>query len=389
MIDPPSTARRRVYLDHGATSFPKPVAVWEAVIESGQTLGAPAGRGAYREAALVDRWIEKTRGLVARLLGAKAERVVFTLNGTDSLNIALKGTLQPGDHVVTTVLEHNSVLRPLAAIERDRAITVTRVRADREGRVRLDDIARAITFRTRLVAVTHASNVCGTILPIRAIGEVARRAGAHFLVDAAQTAGTVPIHMEEDGIDLLCAPGHKGLLGPPGTGVLAVRDGVEVTPWREGGSGTRSEEPEQPSDYPMRLEAGSPNVPGIAGLGAGVEHLLREGVPRVHERLQELGRSLWEGLERIPGLWVGGPRDLREREPIFPINVEGFSPHDLAAALDASFGVQCRAGLHCAPLAHEALGTAPGGSCRLSLGSMSTQEDVGAAIAAVAAIAKR
>jgi cysteine desulfurase / selenocysteine lyase len=295
--------------------------------------------------------------------------------------------LRQGDHVVTTVLEHNSVARPLRALEEDRAIEVTRVPAAEDGAVDPEDVRRAVGPRTRLIAVIHASNVCGAILPIRDIGRIARERGVLFLVDAAQTAGSVPLDLVADGIDILAVPGHKGLLGPPGTGALLVGPGVEVRGLRQGGTGTRSESAEHPADFPDRLEAGTPNAPGIAGLGAAAERLLREGVDRVRDRLTSLGRRLAEGLAGIPGLSVRGPSDPAAREPIFPVRLEGTSAEELAAALEAGFRVQTRAGLHCAPGAHAALGTFPGGACRLSLGYGSTAEDVDAALAALRALA--
>jgi selenocysteine lyase/cysteine desulfurase len=271
----------------------------------------------------------------------------------------------------------------------ERAIVVSRVAASSAGEVDPDDFRRAMTPGTRLVAVLHASNVCGVRLPIAEIGRIAHERGALFLVDAAQTAGSFPIDMARDGIDLLAVPGHKGLLGPPGTGALLVGPGVEVRGLREGGTGTRSESAEHPAEYPQRLEAGSPNGPGIAGLGAGVEHLLAEGIDRVRESLEALGRRLSGGLEGIPGLRAPGPADPSAREPIFPVTLEGYTPEELAAALEAGFRIQTRAGLHCAPGAHRALGTFPAGACRLSLGYGSTEEDVDAAVEALRELARK
>jgi cysteine desulfurase / selenocysteine lyase len=379
--------RRRVYLDHAATSWPKPPAVWEAVLFAGRDVGAPAGRSGYAEALESDRTLERARAALARLLGGTPDRVAFTLNATDGLNMALQGVLGPGDHAVTTAIEHNSVVRPLRELELRRGVEVTRVPAAGDGMVDPGDIARAIRPSTRLVAVLHASNVCGVRLPIAEIGRIARERGARLLVDAAQTAGSFPIDMEEDGIDFLAVPGHKGLLGPLGTGALLLGKDVELTGLRQGGTGTRSEEPEHPRELPEGLEAGSPNVPGIAGLLAGVERLLMEGVEAVAARLERLAAELQAGLEQVPGLVWYGPRDLKVREPIYPVNLAGYHPQELAAALESGFRVQTRAGLHCAPGAHRAIGTFPGGACRLSLGATSELEDVQAALAALRELA--
>ena len=378
----------RVYLDHAATSHPKPPEVWEAVLRVGRDLGGPAGRSAYAEAGEIDRSIERARGALARLLGGTPDRVAFTLNATDALNIALKGLLRTGDHVVTTDLEHNSVARPLRALEAERRIEVSRVRAAGDGTVDPGDIRRAIGPRTRLVAILHASNVSGARIPIPEIGRAARERGVLLLVDAAQTAGAFPIDLRRDLIDVLAVPGHKALLGPSGTGALLLGEGVEVPALREGGTGTHSESTEHPREYPQRLEAGSPNAPGIAGLAAGVEHLLERGVESVRAHLAALGRRLEEGLDGLPGLAWYGPRRSADREPIYPVNLDGYRPADLAAALESGFRVQARAGLHCAPGAHRALGTFPEGACRLSLGASSSMEDVDAALAALRELAK-
>jgi cysteine desulfurase family protein len=354
----------------------------------GRDIGAPAGRSAYREAEEVNAILERARVVLARLLGSSRERVAFTLNATDALNIAIKGILRPRDHVVTTVLEHNSVTRPLRTLELERAVQVSRVQAAGDGTVDPDDVRRAIRPNTRLIAILHASNVCGVRLPVRSLGEIAREREIPFLVDAAQTAGSHPIDMREDHIDILAVPGHKGLLGPPGTGALLLGEGVELEGLRQGGTGTQSERAEHPRDYPHRLEAGSPNAPGVAGLCAGVEHILQRGVDSLQAHLESLGRELQEGLDRIGGLTWYGPRSPAEREPIYSVNLAGYKPVELAAALEAGFRVQARAGLHCAPGAHRALGTFPGGTCRLSLGATSTREDVETALAALEELAK-
>ncbi len=386
----------RTYLDNAATSFPKAPGVWDAFRAIAEHVGAPAGRSSYDDAARVDAAIERARIRVGRFFGAPSHCVAFTLNATDALNMAIRGLLRPEraaaadavDHVVTTALEHNSVRRPVEGLRRRGAADVTVVAASPRGEVDPDDIARAIGPRTRLVAFTHASNVCGTVLPIREIAAICREREVLCLVDAAQTAGTMPIDLAADGIDLLAVPGHKGLLGPPGTGALILRhDAIDIAPWREGGTGTASDELAQPQGLPMRLEAGSPNAPGVVALAAGIEYLETRGLDAVGARCSELTARLVEGLLDIPGVAVPGPAPGVPREPVVSIVVGGWHPHELASALDASFGVQTRSGLHCAPGAHQALGTHPDGTCRLSPGLFTTDEEIDAAIEAVRALA--
>jgi cysteine desulfurase family protein len=377
----------RRYLDHAATSFPKPPEVWEAFRAVAEDLGAPAGRSAYRRALETERRVELARAALARFFGARPDRVAFTLNATDALNTALKGHLRPGDHVVTTAVEHNSVLRPLAALEHGGGVSVSHVGADAEGRIEPDDVRRALRASTRLVALCHASNVSGAIQPLAEVGRLARERGIPLLLDAAQTAGSVPIDIERDAVDFLAVPGHKGLLGPLGVGALIFSERVEVRPLREGGTGFRSEETVQPPEYPQRLEAGSPNAPGIAALGAALGWIERRGLASIREQLESLMRRFQEGLDALPRVVWHGPRPVVDREPVYCVRVEGYSPDELAALLDASFGIEVRAGLHCAPLAHRAIGTFPEGACRFSFGAMSTIEDVDAAVAALRRIA--
>lgn len=377
----------RIYLDNAATSFPKPAAVWEAVLEAGRDCGANAGRSTYRTAQAASGILDDARARLARLFGGAPERVVLSLNATDALNIALKGYLRPGDHAITSCMEHNSVRRPLAGLARDRGVRVSRVAADGVGRVDPDAIRRAITPGTRLVALVHASNVCGTIQPVEAVGRICREHEIAFLVDAAQTAGSVELDMPSVGIDLLAVPGHKGLLGPLGTGALILGPDIDLAPWREGGTGSLSAEQDQPRDLPDRLEAGSPNVPGIAGLAAGLRYLEDAGLASVRGRLRELAAHLYAQLVEVPGLEQWGDPDLGEREAIFSIRLPGYRPDELGALLDAAYGIEVRSGLHCAPGAHEALGTFPDGSVRISPGPFTTEEEIDALIAALTELA--
>ncbi|MCI0360132.1 MAG: aminotransferase class V-fold PLP-dependent enzyme [Planctomycetaceae bacterium] len=379
-------APARVYLDNAATSWPKPEAVYRAVDDYQRRLGAPAGRSSYAEAAQTERIVAACRQKVARLIAAAdPKRIVFTLNGSDSLNMALHGLLQPGDHVVTSVCEHNSVLRPLRFLAEHRGVATAYVPCDAAGIVDPDEVRRAITRQTKLVAILHASNVTGSIQPIAEIGQIAKQHGASLLVDAAQSLGYLPIDVNELGCDLLAAPGHKGLLGPLGTGVLYLSPGIEqrLLPLRQGGTGTRSDEDVQPSSLPDRYESGNLNVPGIVGLEAGVTHLLDAGIDRCREHQSQLTARLLDGLAGLPAVTLYGSRNLAERVGVVSLNVAGYDPRELASLLDAQWSIQTRAGIHCAPRMHQALGTVPAGTLRLSIGHFTTEAEIDAAIAAL------
>jgi cysteine desulfurase family protein len=382
---------RRIYLDNAATSWPKPEEVYVAVERYQRELGAPAGRSGYAEAVIVSQAVGDARLQLARLLGvADASRVIFTFNGSDSLNLAIHGLLVAGDHVVTSVIEHNSVLRPLAALEDSAGVSVTRVACDSFGVIDPDAVRCAIRPATRLVAISHASNVTGAVQPIAEISRIAHEAGALVLCDAAQTAGHLSVDLEELGVDLLATSGHKGLLGPLGTGVLALASGVaeKLDSVRQGGTGTNSEQARQPCELPYKYESGNLNVPGILGLGAGVDYLRRRGLDDVRAHGTALADRLLAGFRDIPGLRVLGPATAGARVPLVSIVVEGYDPQEMAVSLDAVYRVQVRSGLHCAPLMHEALGTQrSGGTIRFSLGVFNTQEDIDDAIRAVAEIA--
>ncbi len=381
----------RIYLDNAATSWPKPPGVYEAVEHFQRDLGAPAGRGAYRHANEVERLLNDARHRIAQLINADdPRRVIFTFNGTDSLNLALHGILRPGDHVVTTVLEHNSVLRPLRWLEEHRDVAVTRIPSDAAGVVDPDEVRRAIRPNTRLVAAIHVSNVTGAIQPVEEICEIAHAAGALTLVDAAQSLGHLPIDVQAAGTDLLAAPGHKGLLGPLGTGVLFVASGVEtqLAPLRQGGTGTHSEEDRQPDSLPDKFEAGNHNMAGIAGLCASVSYLQKRGVNEIRRHEQQLTKRLLDGLREIAGVTILGPANAERQLGVVSVTLDGYDPQEVAAMLDASHGVQVRAGMHCAPLAHRALGTAAlGGTIRFSPGALNSETAVEVAIESLAEIA--
>lgn len=380
----------RIYLDNAATSWPKPESVYRAVDDYQRRLGAPAGRGAYAEAAETERVVASCRKKLVQLIGASdPSRIIFTQNGTDSLNLALHGLLRPDDHVVTTVCEHNSVLRPLRFLAEHRGVRVTYVDCDSAGVVDAEDIRRAVTSQTRLIALVHASNVTGALQPVEEVGQIAAQLGCYYLLDAAQSLGHEPVDVRRIGCDLLAAPGHKGLLGPLGAGMLYIADGVEqeVLPIRQGGTGTRSDDDIQPATLPDRYEAGNLNVPGIVGLEAAVSEVLSRGAIAIQSHARELTGRLLEGLAAIPGITLYGPRSTEQRVGVVSLNVAGYDPQELASLLDSQWSIQARAGLHCAPRMHAALGTAPSGTLRLSVGMFNTAGHIDAVLAAVAEIA--
>lgn len=383
----------RIYLDNAATTWPKPEAVYQAVDEYQRRIGCSPGRSTYADALAADRVVLEARLAVARWLRVgQADHVLFAFNGTDALNMALRGMIRPGDHVVTTMADHNSVLRPLRWLAEHYGVRVDYVACDSEGFVELDALRSKLNRATRLVAVNHASNVTGTLQRLEAIVDAVRRhSSAMVLVDAAQSLGHVPLFPGEIGIDLLAAPGHKGLLGPGGTGILYVRPGLEeeLVPLRFGGTGSRSDEDRQPDEWPDRYEPGNPNTPALAGLIKGIEYLEQRGLDDLRAHEVTLTQRLIDGLHAIPGVEVYGPKNAADRVGVVSINVKGLSPHELAAILDGQFHIQVRAGIHCAPLIHRRLGTLErGGAVRFSLGPFNTLEHVEAAIAAVGQIAQ-
>jgi cysteine desulfurase family protein len=381
MPRPESGHSRRIYLDNAATSWPKPEAVYAASDRYARDVGAAAGRSAYRHAAEAERIVELTRSKVARLIGAEnPANVLFTLNGTDSLNTAIHGVLRPGDHVVASHAEHNSVLRPLAELRRRIGIEVSYIPVDGEGYIRPDDVLAAVRPETRLVALIHASNVTGAVQPLEEIGARLGDLPPLFLVDAAQSLGHWPLSVDELHADLVAAPGHKGLLGPLGTGILYVRPEVadQVASLRQGGTGTSSEQEEQPSQLPCKFEAGNVNVVGLAGLGAAADYLLANGkVDEIRSHEERLTNQLLAGLREIPGTIVHGPIGEAPRVGVVSITAGGYDPQDFAAMLDATSGVQTRSGLHCAPRMHRSLGTVErGGTVRFSVGHANSAEDI-------------
>jgi cysteine desulfurase family protein len=376
-----------IYLDNAATSWPKPETVYRAMDTFIRELGANPGRASFRMAVEAEKIIREARVLLKNFFNApSADHVIFTLNCTDALNIALKGLLSPGDHVITSHLEHNSVSRPLNRLA-ETGVVYTMVPHYPDGLIDPAEIKKMIRPETKLIVLTHASNVLGTLEPVTEIGSIAAAHDLIFILDAAQTAGTVPIDLKETRINILACPGHKGLLGPPGTGLLVINDPVEIASLREGGTGSLSQEPVQPSYLPDHLEAGTPNTAGIAGLMAGVEFILNEGLEKIRGHELMLMDLLLTELLRIPGVTVYGTDDADRRTGLLSFNIEGWDPQDVAAVLESRFEIACRAGLHCAPWAHRALGTYPSGAVRFSISYFNKKSEIEAAIEAVSALA--
>jgi cysteine desulfurase family protein len=387
----PESSAPRIYLDNAATSWPKPAAVYDAIDDYNRNLGVAVGRGAFQQAIDVQGIVDRCRKRAADLLGAESwDRIVFTFNGTDSLNLALQGLLAAGDHVVTSDVEHNSVLRPLQELNRRAGVEISVVAADRTGRIDPADVRAALRPNTKLVAMIHASNVTGTIQPIADVAEIAREAGVLCLVDAAQSAGHLPIDLKNMPVDLLACPGHKGLLGPLGTGLLYMRPGVEqqLQSIRQGGTGSNSEDDRQPEMLPDKYESGNHNAPGLCGLEAALAWIQERGVESIRAHEQELTSRLLEGLERIERLKLHGPCDAEKQVGVVSVTIPDFEPQVLASILDESFGIQTRAGLHCAPGIHRALGTFEGGgTVRISVGSFTTTSEIDAAVTGLAELA--
>lgn len=366
-----------IYLDNAATSYPKPEAMPRAVHDYLVNIGVSSGRGAYRKALQADKLVFETRKRLASLFNVKdTSRIVFTLNVTESLNLALKGMLKPGDHVVTTSMEHNAMWRPLKVLEEERGITLTAVPCPQGNAVKPEDVEKAITPQTRLVAVTHASNVTGTLMPLEDIGIICRKYNVPLLLDAAQTAGVYPVDVEKLNIDLLAFTGHKGLLGPNGTGGLFIASGIDLAPLKEGGTGEESLLEHQPLTLPDRFEAGTPNITGIAGLGAALQFILDQGVEDICVHEESLTAYALERLPAVPGITIYGPQSARERVAVISFNLEDIAPEEVGYVLDEAYGIMVRAGLHCSPCAHRCLGTVDRGAVRISFGYFNTHQEI-------------
>ncbi len=380
-----------IYFDNAATSWPKPPEVAEAMPHFLREVGANPGRSAHRLAVESGRIVYAAREAICELVNAPDPlRVAFTANVTAALNMAMRGLLRPGHHVITSSMEHNSVMRPLRALERE-GVGLTVVRCSPEGALNPADVEAAIRPNTRMIVLNHASNVSGTILPVREVGRIARARGLLLLVDAAQTAGAYPIDVQADGIDLLAFTGHKSLLGPMGTGGLIVGERVDVSqmePLIRGGTGSRSEREEQPDFLPDMLESGTPNAVGLAGLEAGIRWVMLRGVDAIRAHERTLAQRLMDGLQEIDGVTVYGPLDSARQTATVSFNIAGMEPSEVGLRLDEEHGILCRVGLHCAPAAHKTLGTFPVGTVRFGMGVFNTVDEVDAALAAVAELAR-
>ena len=376
-----------IYLDSAATSYHKPDGVARAVAEAISHMGNP-GRGAHEASLDASRVVYGTREKMAELFGAEeASQIVFTANSTESLNTAIQGLADPGDHVITTVMEHNSVLRPLYRLEAERSVSLSFVPADRQGRIDYGEFERLIRPETRAIICTHASNLTGNAVDIGRVGAIAHAHGLIFLVDASQTAGVLPIDMEAQQIDLLCFTGHKSLMGPQGTGGLCLGENVALRPWKVGGTGVQTYNPAQPEQLPTRLEAGTLNGHGIAGLSAALDYIRTVGMETIREKEEALMRRFYEGVSAIPGVTVYGDFTA-PRTAVVALNIRDYDSGEVSDALAQDYGIATRPGAHCAPRMHRALGTEHQGAVRFSFGWFNTEHEIDTAIRAVKELAE-
>lgn len=376
-----------IYLDNAATTMRKPEEVIEAVVQAMHSMGN-AGRGAHGASLQASRTIYDTRELLCHFFGGTdPRRIVFTSNSTESLNIAIKGLLKSGDHVITTMLEHNSVLRPLYEME-EKGVELTIIPADKKGVIDYDDIEKAIRPNTKAVVCTHGSNLTGNVVDIEKIGKITRGKEILLIVDASQTAGVFPIDVEKMNIDVLCFTGHKGLMGPQGTGGMYVREGLQIRPLKSGGSGVQTYSKAHPSEMPTALEAGTMNGHGIAGLHAAVEYIQKIGIDQIRKREQECMKRFYEGVVQVPGVKVYGDFEDMNRCAIVSLNIGDYDSSEVSDELLTEYGISTRPGAHCAPLMHEALGTVEQGAVRFSFSHFTTDEEVDIAIKAIRELAE-
>lgn len=375
-----------IYFDNAATSWPKPDTVVQAMAEFMNQIGANPGRSGHRKSVEAGRIVNDARENIAELFKIKDPmRVVFGLNATEALNLGIKGILKKGDHVITGSMEHNSVMRPLRDLE-NKGVELTIVQCSVEGFLKPEDVAEAVKGNTRLIVLNHASNVVGSIIPTREIGKIARESHVPFMLDAAQSAGCIPIDMEIDSIDLLVFTGHKSLMGPQGTGGIIIGEGVDIetlTPLKFGGTGSRSEFEFQPDFLPDRYESGTMNTVGLAGLAAGVRFVLNESVEKIQEKEMRLTKRVIENALGIQGLKLFGGHDATKQTPTLSFTLEGISPSEAGLILDEEFEIMCRVGLHCAPSAHKTIGTFPDGTIRFAMGYFNTEAEVDFALGVI------
>lgn len=376
-----------IYMDNAATTMRKPKEVTDAVVAAMNSMGN-AGRGAHAASLGASRTIYDTREALARFFGAESpKQIVFTNNSTESLNIAIKGILNPGDHVITTALEHNSVLRPIYEMQ-ERGVEVTIVPADEKGNLSYEEMETVICEKTKAIVCTNGSNLTGNYVDIVRVGEMAKRHNVLFVVDASQTAGVYPIDVKSAQIDVLCFTGHKSLLGPQGTGGMYVREGLVLRPLKSGGSGVQTYSKHHPTDMPTALEAGTLNGHGIAGLGAAVSYLEQEGIDKIREKELSLMWKFYEGIKDVPGIKIYGDFETDKRCPIVTLNIGDYDSSEVSDELLMEYGISTRPGAHCAPLMHEALGTVEQGAVRFSFSHYNTEEEVEIAIRAIKELAE-
>jgi len=374
-----------IYMDNAATSWPKPDETMTAMVEYAQAVGANPGRSGHRLSVDAGRVVLDTRESVAELFSVpNLLRVIFTKNATEALNIAINSLLKPGDHVITSGMEHNSVMRPLRGMEKQ-DVELSVVPCSTAGELDPDDVKRHITKNTRAIFLTHASNVTGTLMPVSEVGRIARERGIVFCIDAAQTAGAIPIDVEAMSIDILAFTGHKSLFGPQGTGGLYLADKLEkiIEPIMTGGTGSRSESEEQPAFLPDRYESGTPNTIGIAGLGAGIRFISSVGIDTIRDKEVALTAMMIEGLRSMPEVTLYGCGDAARQTAVVSFTISGMSPAEVAMILDEEFSIMSRPGLQCAPAAHRTIGTFSAGTVRLSLGYFLEERDIRIALSAV------
>ncbi len=376
-----------IYLDNAATTFPKPEIVYDTLDKSFRFEGANPGRSGHQLALKAGRNVYKTRERIADLFSIDSPmQIVLTHNTTSALNLAIKGVLFPKDHVILTSMEHNSVVRPIKELEK-LGVENSIVWCNEKGEIGLEDIKNEIKENTKLIVTTHASNITGTLLPIRQIGEIAREHNVLYLVDGAQTAGVFDINVKEMNIDLLAVAGHKGLLGPPGTGALYIRKGVNLKTLMEGGTGSESESIFQPAMMPDLHESGTANMPGLAGLGVGIQWIQDTGIGYIRQHEQQLLTVLLKGLQSIPKVKIYGMCDINKQAPVVSFNIWDKGSSQVAFELDRNYNIATRSGLHCAPLAHETIGTLKQGTVRLSLGYFNTTQEIEKTVHAISKIA--
>jgi len=378
-----------IYLDNSATSFPKPQSVYEFMNSFYCSHGVSPGRSGFDAAIETEEMVYNTRKMLTEFFnGDDPDRLTFSYNASDSLNMVIQGLARKGDHVVTTMLEHNSVLRPLYHLRMDGVIDVSYVQFDTKGYVHPDDIKKAIRKETKMVIVNHCSNVIGTVQPIKEIGAICREAGVLFVVDASQSSGSIPVDMKDMNIDVVVFTGHKCLMGPTGIGGSYIMEGVPVRGTRFGGTGVRSAVKTHLEEFPYRMECGTLNLLGVAGLHAGVKWVIEQGVEEIHSREMKLWNKLREGIKNIENVIVYCAADDKNQNPVLSININGFESGDAGTLLDVDYDIACRTGLQCAPLVHEVLGTDKiHGTVRLSIGPFNMEADIDTAIEAIAEIA--